>query len=217
VVGTAFPHLLKSAGHSLPWEHVILWISGISLIGGVLMILLVPDGPYAVVSTGFNSRALTTIFRSKDLRSASFGYFGHMWELYTLWAFFPVLISAYAAAARQPLNVPFWSFCVIAVGSLGCIGGGIVAEIGQLRGRLFSTAAVRALLPVVADFVSGAAGDFFGIPACLGRCSGRRLTAVFSPDGPDRPPGTCRIRPYHRYQYRIFHHDHQHPVHHFFD
>jgi MFS family permease len=127
VAGTAFPHLLKSAGHSLSWEHVLLWISGISVIGGVLMILLVPDGPYAVNSSGFNCRALATIFRSKDLRSASFGYFGHMWELYTLWAFFPMLISAYAAATRQPLNVPFWSFCVIAVGSLGCIGGGILS------------------------------------------------------------------------------------------
>jgi MFS family permease len=127
VVGTAFPHLLKSTGRSLPWEHVILSISAISALGGVLMLLLVPDGPYAVKVTGFDRKAFAVIFRSRDLRSASFGYFGHMWELYTLWAFFPVLIRAYAAGAGQPLNVSFWSFWMIALGCLGCIGGGILS------------------------------------------------------------------------------------------
>jgi MFS family permease len=127
VVGTAFPHLLKSTGHSFPWEHVILSISAISVLGGIFMLLLVPDGPYAVKGTKFNGKALIIIFQSKDLRSASFGYFGHMWELYTLWAFFPVLIETYGAMVRQSLNVPFWSFWVIAVGCLGCIGGGLLS------------------------------------------------------------------------------------------
>ena len=124
VVGTAFPHLLKSTGQSVPWDNVILIISGISMVGGILMLLLVPDGPYLAKGTRFNPRAFIIIFQSKDLRSVSFGYFGHMWELYTLWAFLPVLISAYAAESGQPLNVPFWSFCVIAVGCLGCVIGG---------------------------------------------------------------------------------------------
>jgi MFS family permease len=127
VVGTAFPHLLKSTGQSFAWEHVILSISVISTLGGILMLLLVPDGPYAVKGTKFDSKAFAVIFRSRDLRSASFGYFGHMWELYTLWAFFPVLLKAYGSMARQPLNIPFWSFWVIAVGCLGCVVGGILS------------------------------------------------------------------------------------------
>jgi MFS family permease len=124
VVGTAFPHLLKSTGQSFPWEYIILSISAISALGGILMLLLVPGGPYAVKGTKFNSKAIAIIFRSRDLRSASFGYFGHMWELYTLWAFFPVLISAYAEASHQQLNVSFWTFIVIAMGCIGCIAGG---------------------------------------------------------------------------------------------
>jgi MFS family permease len=124
VLGTAFPHLLKSTGQSFPWEYVILSISGISALGGILMLLLVPDGPYAVKGTKFSSKAFVIIFRSKDLRSASFGYFGHMWELYTLWAFFPVLINTYATASHQQLNVSFWTFIAIAIGCLGCVGGG---------------------------------------------------------------------------------------------
>jgi MFS family permease len=128
VVGTAFPHLLKSTAQSIHWEQVILSISAISALGGVLMLLLVPDGPYAVKGARFNSKAFVIIFKSKSLRSASFGYFGHMWELYTLWAFFPVLIKTYGAMAQQPLNVSFWSFWVIAAGCLGCIGGGLLSK-----------------------------------------------------------------------------------------
>lgn len=127
VVGTAFPHLLKSTGQSFPWQHVILSISAISTLGGIFMLLMVPDGPYAVKGTKFNSKAFVIIFQSRDLRSASFGYFGHMWELYTLWAFIPVLIETYGAMARQSLNVPFWSFWVIAFGCLGCVGGGLLS------------------------------------------------------------------------------------------
>ncbi len=124
VVGTAFPHLLKGTTQSLPWQHVIITISLLAALGGLFMLLLVPDGPDAKMGTKFNSKALAIIFRSKDLRCASFGYFGHMWELYALWAFFPILIKAYSVTAGKPLNVSFWSFAVIAAGCLGCIGGG---------------------------------------------------------------------------------------------
>lgn len=124
VVGTAFPHLLKSTGGSVSWQHVIMTISALAALGGASIRLFVPDGPNAVTGTKFNSKAIAIIFRSRDLRSASFGYFGHMWELYAFWAFVPIFIAAYGAAAGQALNVPFWSFAVIAAGFIGCAGGG---------------------------------------------------------------------------------------------
>jgi MFS family permease len=128
VVGTAFPHLIKSFNRSLPWETVIIFISVIAAAGGFLMLLLVPDGPYLIKGTRFDSRAFATIFRSKDLRSAAIGYFGHMWELYTVWAFMPLLVTRYAETARQSLNVSGWSFAFIAAGALGCIAGGFVSR-----------------------------------------------------------------------------------------
>ena len=95
VLGTAFPHLLKGIGQTLPWETVILSVSGIALLGGIAMMILVPDGPFAVKGTKFDSRALMIIFQSRDVRSASFGYFGHMWELYAFLAFIPVILANY--------------------------------------------------------------------------------------------------------------------------
>ena len=128
VLGTAFPHLLKGSGQSVPWETVILSVSGVSFFGGILMLLLVPDGPFLFKGTKFNAKALSVIFQSKELRSASFGYFGHMWELYTFWAFVPVILSAYITKNPSTgLNISFWSFWIIAIGFFGCAIGGLIS------------------------------------------------------------------------------------------
>jgi MFS family permease len=128
VVGTAFPHLLKGLGGTLPWETVLVAVSSVAALGGVLMLLLVPDGPYLARAAKFDPRALAVIFRSPRFRSSAFGYFGHMWELYAFWAFVPFAIAAHAVASGgRDLNVPLWAFAVIAVGFLGCAGGGLVS------------------------------------------------------------------------------------------
>lgn len=129
VIGTAVSHLLRGMGQAIQWEVVIILISGISLAGGILMLLLVPDGPYLLKGTNFDPKALVVIFQSKDLRSAAFGYFGHMWELYTLWAFVPVILTVYVANNPDvSINISFWAFCIIAGGGLGCIVGGMISK-----------------------------------------------------------------------------------------
>ncbi|MBI1803283.1 MAG: MFS transporter [Ignavibacteriae bacterium] len=129
VLGTSFPHLIRSLGAHLAWQDVLLSVSAIAAAGGVLMALLVPDGPHLTRGVRFSVKALPAIFRSRDLRAAAFGYFGHMWELYTFYAFVPLLLSVYASMHPQSVtNVSFWSFCTIAAGSIGCVGGGILSN-----------------------------------------------------------------------------------------
>ena len=128
VVGTAFPHLLKGLGGALPWESLLVAVSAVAALGGVLMLLFVPDGPYLAAAAKFDPRALAVIFRSPRFRASAFGYFGHMWELYAFWAFVPFVIAAHVAAnGGRDLNVPLWAFAVIAAGFLGCAGGGLVS------------------------------------------------------------------------------------------
>jgi predicted MFS family arabinose efflux permease len=128
VLGTAFPHLLKSIGGSLPWEKVIFFVSAISLIGGVVMYLFVPDGPHIISGTKFNPKAILTLFTYRNFRSSALGYFGHMWELYTFWALVPIILIYYMEINQVELNIFFWSFFILASGSVGCILGGIISK-----------------------------------------------------------------------------------------
>ena len=128
VLGTAFPHLIRGLGQTLPWQSVMLAVSALALVGGALMFALVPDGPYFRAGSSFDPKALAVIFGSRMFRASSFGYFGHMWELYAFWAFVPSLAAAYATRTMDAgLNIPLCTFAVIAAGALGCIVGGLVS------------------------------------------------------------------------------------------
>ena len=134
VLGTALPHLLRGSGTDLPWQQVIVGVSLLAAIGGAAMLLAVPDGPHIGKGAAFNPRALKFIFASPRFRASAFGYFGHMWELYTLWAFIPLLLLAYAQRHDPGLNLYWWTFLIIAAGFVGCAVGGVVsARIGSAR------------------------------------------------------------------------------------
>ncbi len=134
VLGTAFPHLIRGTGAELPWQQVIIGVSILSAIGGTMILVLVPDGPHLPKGSAFNPWALAIILRSKHFRASAFGYFGHMWELYTLWAFIPVWLLAYSEGSDINLSVPLWSFTVIAIGFFGCVVGGLISvKIGSAK------------------------------------------------------------------------------------
>lgn len=129
VLGTAFPHLLKGFSANLSWELVIISTSCIAILGGSLMYWLVPDGPYRKQQQQFNLSTFYTVFKNKSFRAASFGYFGHMWELYAFWTFVPSILFAYNFMhPTAALNVSGLSFLVIAIGSVACVFSGYVAQ-----------------------------------------------------------------------------------------
>jgi MFS family permease len=128
VLGSALPHFIKSIGGSLPWEQVIYMVSAISVIGGVSMYIFVPDGPHITAGTKFNPGAILSLFKNRKFKSAAFGYFGHMWELYTLWTFIPIILIYYNNEHSSELNIFIWTFAVIAAGSIGCVVGGLFSK-----------------------------------------------------------------------------------------
>jgi MFS family permease len=128
VLGTAFPHLLKSITAQLPWKYVIYSISTLSVLGGLLILFFVPDGPFRKKSQQLNFTAFKNGFSNKNFRSAAVGYFGHMWELYTFWAFVPVILLANKNYYHNNINVPLFSFLIIACGSVACVAGGLLSQ-----------------------------------------------------------------------------------------
>ena len=139
VLGTAFPHLLKNREFELPWRSVLYVTSTVAVFGGIIMLLFVGDGPYRKNSGGFRWDAFGKIFSSKKWRQSAFGYFGHMWEVYSFWGFLPLMIGLYAKKNDLPLNIPFLSFIAIAIGAIGSVAGGYISEkIGSAKVAIWS-------------------------------------------------------------------------------
>ncbi len=129
VIGTAFPHLLKSLVSLNSWKIIIISTSVSAVLGGLMMFLLVPNGPYRQASRKLQLNVFFRVFKVPKFRAAAFGYFGHMWELYAFWAFVPVILESYKSMHPSiALNVPLWSFIIIALGGLSCIVGGYLSK-----------------------------------------------------------------------------------------
>ena len=130
VIGTALPHLLKSMPELLPWKSILLSTSGLAILGGLLLLLFIPDGPHRKSSQTFDFSAFSSVFKNSKFRAAAFGYFGHMWELYAFWAFIPVLLNTYLQLhPTVDINTSQWAFIIIATGGIACVISGALSQI----------------------------------------------------------------------------------------
>ena len=129
VLGTAFPHLLTGFSTSLPWRFVLVATTGLAVSGGILIFLLVPDGPHRAPRQKLDLSAIAKVFKNRPFRAAAFGYFGHMWELFAFWAFVPVILTTYLLyRPESSLNVPLLSFLIIGSGGLACVLAGYMSQ-----------------------------------------------------------------------------------------
>tara|TARA_R110002095_G_scaffold141092_4_gene122453 strand:- start:2266 stop:3450 length:1185 start_codon:yes stop_codon:yes gene_type:complete len=134
VLGTAFPHLIKALDLSLDGQWVIISASCLSIFGGLLVAFFIPEKSKGIRTPHHEGWSLLKIFKSNDFKSSASGYFGHMWELYTFWAFVPIILTVYTQLSVAELNIPLWSFLIIAAGGIGCSVGGLLSlKLGSAR------------------------------------------------------------------------------------
>ncbi|HYC84168.1 MAG TPA: MFS transporter [Chryseosolibacter sp.] len=128
VLGTSFPHLLKQLPQLSNPYSVLAIVSVLALAGGVFLYATLTDGPYRKFASRFSFRAVRQAFASGAFRRAAFGYFGHMWELYAMWAFVPAFLMQYKKFQGASYSVPAMAFMVIGSGGIGCITGGQISK-----------------------------------------------------------------------------------------
>lgn len=140
VLAAGFPYLIKVLNWQGNIDFILQATSVLCFAGGLIQLFLVGDGPHLPKGSRFYLGVIRDVFQHPGFRAASFGYFGHMWELYAVFAYIPLLLKTIVKN-----NTDLWTFLFFVFGSLGCSVGGIIALKTGSR-----------MVALVALFISGA-------------------------------------------------------------
>ena len=135
-LGTALPHGTRWLGGLAAWQLTLSASSCLALLAAGLVLWL-GDGPHLKRRQNAPPLRLSQLlatFSVPAFRASAWGYFGHMWELYTFWTLVPALLVLSGLAAAGTPQVSGLAFWVIGIGALGCVVGGWWSQrIGSAR------------------------------------------------------------------------------------
>lgn len=131
-IGTALPYLVSGLGvmSGADWRIIVVLASPAAVLGGMLTLVFTRAGPFDIPAPRFSLSIAAQALRAPAVRLANLGYLGHMWELYGMWTWIPLFLAAsfLAAGLPDPAAPGLAAFAVVAIGGVGCIVAGLVAD-----------------------------------------------------------------------------------------
>ncbi len=126
VLGSASAHALRAAGAQWPWPAVFVGVALASLVAAALVMFGLTEPPPPAPGAArprLHWRGLSCMWSEPRLRASVVGYFGHMWELYSMWVLVPLIL----ATRLQGAALSWAAFVVLGAGVFGCVVGGHAA------------------------------------------------------------------------------------------
>ena len=141
-LGSAAPHLLRATGGAFDWTYIVAATSVCCAISAAIFFMMLREGPCPFTKVSVSLRQFGSVLRSRPVMLANIGYFGHMWELYAMWAW----LLAYSIASTETGgftgNASLLVFAVIAIGGPGSLMAGWLAD---RIGRCATTSVLMAI------------------------------------------------------------------------
>lgn len=143
-LGNGTPYLAAFFGGA-DWRATVFAVSLIACLGAVF-VLLAGLGPHHAHSPRFEPGAIRLAWTDKSIRNAYLGYFGHMWELFAMWAWVGVAATASYSTTLDGDDAislgKLTAFIAIGLGGIACVVAGVFADrIGKAEVTIVAMAA----------------------------------------------------------------------------
>src|ERR1039458_1585459 len=124
-IGSAGPQFLNAVVGLRDWKFVLYSAAALAAAGGCVTAQWVRTGPYGGKSARFRWDYVRVLLGERALLLANLGYLGHMWELYAMWAWLALYLTA---ALHSAVEASWLTFVAIAAGGPASVLAGWLAD-----------------------------------------------------------------------------------------